>query len=352
MDLESVLTKMAANAEAIRSLVQGASDEQARWKPDEATWSTLEVIDHLVDEESTNFRARLGSAFGHPDQPCPTVAPGDGATQRKCNDGDLGESIQRFLSARQESVAWLHGLSSPDWGATCTTGFGPISAWDILASWQVHDLLHVRQLVDLQWMYPADVWFETQLQMVWPDHRRHDPPSVRLPSAYRLRTYQPGDEVRFYEVMELAGWPGWDGEKLQPWVERMLPGGWFMAVHEESGVIVATNMAIYSDAYPSGGELGWLAGDPSHSGNGLGLAVAAAVTARFLEAGCHPIHLYSEDFRLPALKTYLRLGYIPLLFAPEISERWQVICAQLQWPFTPERWRSQTPQLLREAPAD
>ena len=124
-----------------------------------------------------------------------------------------------------------------------------------------------------------------------------------------------------------------------------------MAVHEESGEIVATAMALNSEVYPSGGELGWLAGDPAHAGKGLGMAVSAAVTARFIAAEYRNIHLYTEDYRLPALKTYLKLGYIPFLYTPEMPERWRAICAQLQWPFTPEVWRSEVfvDQELRQA---
>ena len=180
----------------------------------------------------------------------------------------------------------------------------------------------------------------TQLQMMWPEHLLNAPPAVQLPPGYTLRTYQQGDKLRFYKVMELSGWPGWNDKVLQPWLPRILPEGWFMAIHEESSEIVATAMALRSDVYPSGGELGWLAGDPAHAGKGLGMAVSAAVTARFIEAGCRPIHLYTEHWRLPALKTYLKLGYIPFLYTPEMPERWQAICAQLQWPFTPGVWRS------------
>lgn len=182
----------------------------------------------------------------------------------------------------------------------------------------------------------------TQLQMMWPEHLLNAPPAVQLPLGYTLRTYQQGDEIRFYKIMELAGWPGWDDEKLQPWLERILPEGWFMAIHEESSEIVATAMALRSEMYPSGGELGWLAGDPAHAGRGLGMAVSAAVTARLIEAGCRPIHLYTEDYRLPALKTYLKLGYVPFLYTPEMPEHWRAICAQLRWPYTPEAWREMT----------
>ncbi len=182
----------------------------------------------------------------------------------------------------------------------------------------------------------------TQLQTVWPEPLLDAPPAVRLPPGYTLRTYRPGDEARFYEVMELAGWPGWDDERLKPWMARILPEGWCMAVHAASGTIVATAMALHShsELHPFGGELGWVAGDPAHAGKGLGSAVCAAVTSRLIAAGYRNIHLYSEDWRLPALKTYLKLGYVPFLFTPEMPGRWQVICAHLGWPFTPEAWRS------------
>lgn len=181
-----------------------------------------------------------------------------------------------------------------------------------------------------------------QLQMVWPQALLNAPPPVRLPPGYALRTYRPGDEPRFYRVMDLAGFTGWNDGVLQPWLARILPEGWFMAVHQESGQIVATAMALRSDSgwHPFGGELGWVAADPAHAGRGLGMAVCAAVTARFIAEGCRAIHLYTEDFRLPALKTYLKLGYLPFLYTPQMPERWRVICAQLQWPFTPERWPS------------
>lgn len=140
--------------------------------------------------------------------------------------------------------------------------------------------------------------------------------------------------------MALSGWPGWDDERLRPWLARIIPGGWIMAVHAASADIVATAMCLHNhtDWHPFGGELGWVASDPDHGGRGLGMAVCAAATSRLIGAGYRNIHLYTEDWRLPALKTYLRLGYCPLLYEPAQAARWQVICAQLGWPFTPDAW--------------
>lgn len=181
-----------------------------------------------------------------------------------------------------------------------------------------------------------------QLQMVWPDHLLDQPPAVRVAQGYHLRTYRPGDEPRFYEVMALAGWPGWDDERLRPWIARIPPGSWFMAVHTASDQIVATAMGLHdhSDDHPFGGELGWVAADPAHSGQGLGLAVSAAVTARLLAAGYRNVHLYTEHWRLAAIKSYLKLGYVPFLYAPEMAQRWRALCLELGWPYTPDAWRT------------
>jgi mycothiol synthase len=178
--------------------------------------------------------------------------------------------------------------------------------------------------------------------MIWPEDRLDAPPDVRLPAGYALRPYQRGDEAGFCRVMALAGWPGWDEEKLRPWIVRIPPGSWFMAIHAASGQIVATAMGLHdaSDVHPFGGELGWVAADPAHAGHGLGMAVSAAVTTRLMAAGYRDIHLYTEHWRLAALKSYLKLGYEPFLYLPEMAERWRVICEQLQWPFTPDTWRS------------
>ncbi len=185
-----------------------------------------------------------------------------------------------------------------------------------------------------------------QLQMVWPADQMTTPPPVHLAPGYTLRPYRPGDEPRFYAVMAMAGFTGWDDEKLRPWIARILPDGWFMAVHTARDQIVATAMCLHdhTDLHPFGGELGWVAGDPAHTGHGLGRAVCAAVTARFIAAGYHNIHLYTEDWRLAALRTYFKLGYVPLLFAPDMPDRWRAVCAQLDWPYTPDQWQAQASQ--------
>jgi mycothiol synthase len=79
-----------------------------------------------------------------------------------------------------------------------------------------------------------------------------------------------------------------------------------------------------------GGEVGWVACAVEYRGRGLGMAVSAAVTERLIAARYRHIHLYTEDWRLAALKIYLKLGYVPLRYAPDMEARWRSVYAQLQ----------------------
>lgn len=179
-----------------------------------------------------------------------------------------------------------------------------------------------------------------QLRMVWPASRVADPPVVELPAAYAIRQYDPADESRFYEIMRLAGWPGWDAARLRATLSKAIPRGWFIVAERETDAAVGTAMCLhnYKRVTPFWGNLGWLACDPAHAGRGIGRALTAAVVSRFLEAGYEKIDLYSEDFRLAALKVYLRVGFEPLLYTDDMAGRWEAICRQVARPFTPEAW--------------
>jgi hypothetical protein len=154
MDLEYVTARMANNAQLIRSLTRGVTNEQARWRPDTTSWSILEVINHLHDEEVEDFRTHLDVILRQ-SQPWPRIDPQGWVTARRYNERDLEQSVDSFLRARTESLAWLKDLPSPDWQTVYAAPFAEITAGDILASWVAHDLLHTRQLVELHWAYMA-----------------------------------------------------------------------------------------------------------------------------------------------------------------------------------------------------
>jgi hypothetical protein len=110
----------------------------------------LDVINHLAYEEVHDFWDRLDLVLHHPQEPWPPGDAARGVTESN-RARELEQSRESFLAARKEALAWLEVLESPNWNANCETPFGEIRAGDIMAAWVAHDLLHVRQLIELRW---------------------------------------------------------------------------------------------------------------------------------------------------------------------------------------------------------
>jgi hypothetical protein len=147
VDARAAVARLRANAAACAALAADVPAAQARWKPEPEKWSILEVVSHLADEEEEDFRARLDLTLHRPDAAWKPIDPERWAVERGYNEGDLGDALRRFLSSREESVAWLEALEAPDWSQTHQRPrFGPIRAGDLLTSWVAHDHIHIRQL--------------------------------------------------------------------------------------------------------------------------------------------------------------------------------------------------------------
>ena len=150
MDLERLTSQMEQIARAVEALVQEVSEDQTRWKPDPDAWSILDMINHLVYEEVNDFGDRLDLVLHRPQETWPSGDVARGVTPASRQRG-LEQALEAFLSARQASLAWLEDLDTPDWDATYEAPFGGIRAGDLMAAWVAHDLLHLRQLIELRW---------------------------------------------------------------------------------------------------------------------------------------------------------------------------------------------------------
>jgi hypothetical protein len=157
MKLAFFTRQLTDNADRIDALVSGVSQEEARWKPDPNSWSILEVINHLHDEEVEDFRVRLDIILQDPEKPWPPIDPEAWVDQRRYNEQDLEESLIFFLDERDASLAWLHDdLVNVDWQTTYQAPWGEMRAGDMLVSWVTHDQLHMRQLVELHRLLTVD----------------------------------------------------------------------------------------------------------------------------------------------------------------------------------------------------
>jgi mycothiol synthase len=173
-----------------------------------------------------------------------------------------------------------------------------------------------------------------QLQMIWPEGRPAPWPARPVPAGYRLREFRAGDEKPYVALMQAAGFDRWNRDNLDRVIQNAVPHGIVFAEHVASSRLAATAMAWprplpqAADAY----EMGWVAADPAHRGLGLGELVTAAATRALLAHGARHIFLLTDDWRLPAIKGYLKLGYVPAGEAPEVRARWHELFRILNWP--------------------
>jgi len=145
-----LIERLDADRELVRALTAGVDPEQAVWRPATGTWSILEVVNHLYDEEREDFRKRLDLTLHHPEQEWPPIDPEGWCVERRYNEKELGESLARWLGERNSSLEWLGGLAGPDWSRVHRhPRIGDLRAGDILLSWATHGLLHARQLLKL-----------------------------------------------------------------------------------------------------------------------------------------------------------------------------------------------------------
>lgn len=164
IDLAACIEQSEQQARAIQAMVAGVDEEQARWKPDADSWSILEVVNHLADEEREDFRTRLKHILGKADGLPPGIDPVGWVTARQYNARNLRTSLEDFMRERDQSLAWLSGLSDPEWDHAIEAPFGQIRAGDMLMSWLAHDLLHLRQLVELRYAYHRQQALPDQIQ--------------------------------------------------------------------------------------------------------------------------------------------------------------------------------------------
>jgi hypothetical protein len=150
MTPEVLRGELAQGARLIQNLAGDVPTAEARVRPGPESWSILEVVAHLLDEEREDFRARLDLVLHRPSETWARIDPAAWVSERRYNERELPATLEAFLAEREHSLGWLASLTAPDWSRVYQASFGPISAGDLAASWAAHDLLHIRQLVELR----------------------------------------------------------------------------------------------------------------------------------------------------------------------------------------------------------
>ena len=170
-----------------------------------------------------------------------------------------------------------------------------------------------------------------QLRMVRPN--LEDLPELELPVGYGMRTYRKGDEVHWARIISdsFGGRErtAQDTENEITNRDVFVPDGFYFATHRDVPVGTACAWRQSVDEKDVGyvHMVGVVA---EHTGHKLGKWVSLAVLCYFRDNNFKCSMLDTDDFRVPAIKTYLNLGFIPVYVEAEQSERWRNIFEKLE----------------------
>ncbi len=147
MKTVAIIDRLQRFPAALSAACAGLSPEDALYRADHASWSILEIVCHLADEELLDFPQRIESTLNDPAAPWNPIDPEGWTTLHAYREQDLQAQLDLFTARRAGRVAWARSLRSPDWSNTYQhPQAGPLRAGDLLAAWGVHDALHLRQI--------------------------------------------------------------------------------------------------------------------------------------------------------------------------------------------------------------
>lgn len=155
-------------------------------------------------------------------------------------------------------------------------------------------------------------------------------PPIEVPEGYELRTYKPGDEAAWAEIMN-TGIGEWTAESCREKLigcPQFLPEGLFFVTYGGTPVGSACAWRSSENEWEKG-SLHMVCVLPEHRSKGLGYLLSLAVLHFFRDNGFKEIELSTDDFRIPAIKTYLRLGFKPMFTDETHAERWKIVLDQI-----------------------
>ena len=133
----------------LSSLLGGLSDEWIRCDEGPDTWSPYDVVGHLIHGEQADWIERLELMLEHGEWK--TFSPFDRFAQFEASKGKtLNELLETFTALRAKSLTALAAKNlRPEQLEQRGThpAFGSVTVRQLLATWAVHDLGHIAQIV-------------------------------------------------------------------------------------------------------------------------------------------------------------------------------------------------------------
>ncbi len=159
-DLSHTLEILERTPAVLRSVLVGLSDHWTHANYGSDTWSAYQIVGHLIVGERDDWMPRLRRILQHGESVPFDPFPHDAAIHPDTGPS-LGELLDEFTRLRETSLRDLRGLklTPADLERIGThPAFGRVTAGQLLSTWAVHDLHHIRQIcLAMAWQYRDEV---------------------------------------------------------------------------------------------------------------------------------------------------------------------------------------------------
>ena len=169
-----------------------------------------------------------------------------------------------------------------------------------------------------------------QLQMIFNAETTPIPEAIP-PEGFRFRTIADAELPAYNELRVAAGFTAWKESDLALFRERVLNDAVYLIEESATGRFAASAAASSSlmPVHLRHGSLDWVMTHPDFRGKHLGRIVSVRAMQRLYRHGYRTYYLLTDDVRVPAIKTYLGLGWKPWLFREDMEPRWRKIAENL-----------------------
>jgi len=151
-----------------------------------------------------------------------------------------------------------------------------------------------------------------------------------IPDGFRIRPLNDGDYDGYNEMRLSVEFGAWrkDEDMISYEQNIALPDGHLVLERICGGKLCASAGAEKScmTEFPHVGNLGWVMTRPDMQGHRFGKLICTAAMRILAAHGYEYATLQTDDFRIPAVKTYLNSEWRPWIYDDTMEPRWRAMC--------------------------
>ncbi len=146
--IEKAVEILSQTPATVKSLLGNLSADWIENAPDSETWSPFDIVGHLINGEETDWIPRAEIVLGQGENR--TFNPFDRFAQFEKSKGKtLNELIETFAASRMKNLEILREMNLTEEKLKLKgihPELGEVTLEQLLATWTVHDLNHIKQL--------------------------------------------------------------------------------------------------------------------------------------------------------------------------------------------------------------